>query len=210
MTFYINTHQMNPAHEISSAICSCIRRYPRPWKELIFLCIGSDRITGDCLGPYIGYKLLQNPIPNVHVYGTLQNPVHALNLAGTSRYISSLHPDGLVIAVDASLGTKKHLGYVTIENGALYPGAGVQKNLPPVGDICITGIVNTAGVLQQLALQTTRLSTVVAMADCIVQGILDSEDYLRLACRPPRHFSPGRLRRETKLSPCAAFTEERR
>ena len=52
-----------------------------------------------------------------------------------------------MIAIDASLGQKKHLGYVTIGNGALYPGAGVQKNLPPVGDIHITGIVNTAGLM---------------------------------------------------------------
>ena len=73
---------------------------------------------------------------------------------------------------NASLGQKKHLGYVTIGNGALYPGAGVQKNLPPVGDIHITGIVNTAGLMEHLTLQTTRLSTVVALADVIAGGIL--------------------------------------
>ena len=65
------------------------------------------------------------------------------------------------MAIDASLGQKKHLGYVTIGNGALYPGAAVQKELPPVGDIHITGIVNTAGIMEQLTLQTTRLSTVI-------------------------------------------------
>ena len=67
---------------------------------------------------------------------------------------------------------KKTPGYVTIGNGALYPGAGVQKDLPPVGDIHITGIVNTAGIMEQLTLQTTRLSTVVALADVIACGIL--------------------------------------
>ena len=77
-----------------------------------------------------------------------------------------------MIAIYASLGQKKHLGYVTIGNGALYPGAGVQKNLPPVGDIHITGIVNTAGLMEHLTLQTTRLSTVVALADVIAGGIL--------------------------------------
>lgn len=68
--------------------------------------------------------------------------------------------------------TKKHLGYVTIGDGALYPGAAVQKELPPVGDIHVTGIVNTAGLLEQLTLQTTRLSTVIHLADKITQGIL--------------------------------------
>lgn len=61
---------------------------------------------------------------------------------------------------------------MTIGNGALYPGAGVQKDLPPVGDIHITGIVNTAGIMEQLTLQTTPASTVVALADVIACGIL--------------------------------------
>ena len=61
---------------------------------------------------------------------------------------------------------------MTIADGALYPGAGVQKDLPPVGDIHITGIVNTAGIMEQLTLQTTRLSTVVTLADVIACGIL--------------------------------------
>ena len=97
----------------------------------------------------------------------------ALNLSRISRQIKILHPEGLVIAVDASLGQKKHLGYVTIADGALYPGAAVQKELPPVGDIHITGIVNIAGVLEQLTLQTTRLSTVISLADTITQGIVN-------------------------------------
>ena len=61
---------------------------------------------------------------------------------------------------------------MTIGNGALYPGEKKKKNLPPVGDIHITGIVNIAGMLEHLTLQTTRLSTVVALADVIAGGIL--------------------------------------
>ena len=134
--------------------------------------LGSDRVTGDCLGPYIGHLLHPHETGHIFVYGTLSCPVHALNLEKTSSLITRLHPHALVIAIDASLGPKKHLGYVTIGNGALYPGAGVQKDLPPVGDIHITGIVNTAGIMEQLTLQTTRLSTVVALADVIACGIL--------------------------------------
>lgn len=88
--------------------------------------------------------------------------------------IASAHPSALVIAIDASLGEKRHLGYVSIGNGSLYPGAAVQKDLPPVGDIYITGIVNIAGILEYLTLQTTRLSTVITLADTITQGILGS------------------------------------
>ena len=158
MAFYINTNQQDCSREISVLLKKCILSYPHHWTDLVFLCIGTDRVTGDCLGPY--------------VYGTLVQPVHALNLCDTRKEILSRHPDSLIIAVDASLGQKKHLGYVTIANGALYPGAAVHKKLPPVGHIHITGIVNTAGMLEQLTLQTTRLSTVISIAEQISNGIL--------------------------------------
>lgn len=172
MTFYIDTNKTGAAREISSLLKNCILHHEKSWKELVFLCIGTDRLTGDCLGPYVGQQLLCNVSEKVHVYGTLSHPVHALNLTSASQDICCSHPEALVIAIDASLGQKKHLGYVTIGDGALYPGAAVRKELPPVGDIHVTGIVNTAGLLEQLTLQTTRLSTVIHLADKITQGIL--------------------------------------
>ena len=176
MVFYVDSQKSSSAEEIAFLLNKCILQYPGRWSELVFLCIGSDRVTGDCLGPYIGHQLLEHLNTDTHgvyVYGTLKSPVHALNLSRIYRQIKILHPEGLVIAVDASLGQKKHLGYVTIADGALYPGAAVQKELPPVGDIHITGIVNIAGVLEQLTLQTTRLSTVISLADTIRQGIVN-------------------------------------
>ena len=173
MAFYVNIQSKNPSKEISYLLKKCILHQHRKWSELVFLCIGSDRVTGDCLGPYVGHLLCAKKIPGIFVYGTLTNPVHALNLKKVHTGIQTAHPHALIIAIDASLGDKKHLGYVTIANGALYPGAGVQKELPPVGDIHITGIVNVSGMLEQLTLQTTRLSTVVQLADAISQGILD-------------------------------------
>ena len=179
MAFYINTNQQDCSREISVLLKKCILSYPHHWTDLVFLCIGTDRVTGDCLGPYVGHRLSSFCFPGIYVYGTLVQPVHALNLCDTRKEILSRHPDSLIIAVDASLGQKKHLGYVTIANGSLHPGAAVHKNLPPVGHITITGIVNTASVLRHFALQTTRLSTVIILADQIAQGILPlfSQEY---------------------------------
>ncbi len=172
MTFYIDTKKESSSQEIAFLLKKCIRHHQGFWEELVFLCIGSDRMTGDCLGPYVGQQLSAYRGPGISVYGTLNEPVHAMNLEQMSSSIEERHPHALVIAIDASLGQKKHLGYVTIGNGALYPGAGVHKELPPVGDIHITGIVNIGGMLEQFTLQTTRLSTVISLADTITQGIL--------------------------------------
>ena len=174
MTFYINARQTNSVCKISGSLRQCILHYRNNWSELVFLCIGTDRVTGDCLGPFVGQKLSSYSGTDFSVYGTLFQPVHALNLTDIYQHIQTHHPNALVIAIDASLGKKKHLGYVTIANGALHPGAAIHKQLPSVGHIHITGIVNVSGVLEQLTLQTTRLSTVIFLADKIVQGILES------------------------------------
>ena len=174
MTFYINARQTDSVCKISGSLRQCILHYRNNWSELVFLCIGTDRVTGDCLGPFVGQKLSSYSATVFSVYGTPFQPVHALNLTDIYQHIQTHHPNALIIAIDASLGEKKHLGYVTIANGALHPGAAIHKQLPSVGHIHITGIVNVSGVLEQLTLQTTRLSTVIFLADKIVQGILES------------------------------------
>lgn len=139
----------------------------------VILCIGTDRVTGDSLGPLVGTFLqAYGDCHRLHVYGTLESPIHALNLRQSCRRIKKEHPRSLILAVDASLGTKRHLGYITLGQGSLQPGAGVKKNLEAIGDLFITGIVNTAAPDPQMALQNTRLAPVTRLACCISQGIL--------------------------------------
>ena len=47
---------------------------------VIFLCIGTDRSTGDSLGPLVGHKLRKYRLKKAAVIGTLDKPVHAMNL----------------------------------------------------------------------------------------------------------------------------------
>ena len=129
-----------------------------------------SEVSGDCLGPIIGYKLAYYMNYRFAVYGTLESPVHAKNLEATIEKIKTEYRNPLIIAIDASLGARSHIGYVTLMEGGLQPGIGVDKDLPVIGDISITGIVNLSGMVSQILLQTTRLHTVMQMADFIVQG----------------------------------------
>lgn len=171
-TYYIKNTALGADTKLGALLYDFISSCEKDFQELVILCIGSDRITGDSLGPLVGHSLSKLSLPNTSVYGTLSRPVHALNLKETIKTLKEQHPDSLIIAIDASLGTKKHLGFLTISQNALNPGLGVRKKLPPIGDISITGIVNIAGAFEHFVLQTTRLATVVQMADSIVSGIL--------------------------------------
>lgn len=144
----------------------------------VILCIGTDRIIGDSLGPLVGSILQKKSAGALNIYGTLPHPAHALNLPDINAAIKKKHPDSPVIAVDASLGSYKHIGSVFVRPGSIAPGSGVQKNLPPSGDIAITGIVNEESSHPYLALQTARLSTVADMAeriaDCLLEVLLQT------------------------------------
>ncbi len=141
------------------------------YKSLVFLCIGTDRSTGDSLGPLVGYKISSIRYRNVYIHGTLEEPVHAKNLDTVIKNISALYDKPFIVAIDACLGKTEHVGYLNIGQGSIAPGSGVNKTLPPVGDMYITGIVNFGGLMDFLILQNTRLSLVMKMADTISTGI---------------------------------------
>lgn len=139
--------------------------------SLVFVCIGTDRSTGDSLGPLVGYKIGKLKHKNVYVYGDLDNPVHAKNLDEVMHKIFMTCVRPYVIAIDACLGRMDHVGSILIGEGSIKPGSGVNKELPPVGNMYITGIVNFGGFMDFLVLQNTRLSMVMKMADLVASGI---------------------------------------
>ncbi len=141
-----------------------------PLPDIIYLCIGTDRATGDCLGPLVGNKL-SLLLPTLHIFGTLEQPLHALNLEATlqSIYQSYCHP--LLIAIDAGLGRADRVGFLSIRKGPLSPGLALKKQLPPVGDIHIVGTVNVSGFCEHLILQNTRLFIVNKMAETIARAL---------------------------------------
>jgi putative sporulation protein YyaC len=140
-------------------------------QPIVIVCIGTDRSTGDSLGPLVGSLVSEHQIKNITVYGTLDNPVHAKNLKEKITYIKDHHSDPFIIAIDACLGKQASVGSIITGIGSLKPGAAVQKNLPEVGNIYISGVVNMSGYMEYFVLQNTRLSIVMNMAKQIAQSL---------------------------------------
>ncbi|MCD7746379.1 MAG: spore protease YyaC [Lachnospiraceae bacterium] len=163
-----------PLHSIYLAqLLKSARIYANTEKPVV-LCIGTDRIIGDSLGPLTGSLLEKYNGASFFVYGTLSSTVHACNLEKTLRQIKKEHPHSAIIAVDASLGQENKIGSVFIHPGSIKPGMGVSKNLPAAGDISITGIAGARGNQPYLTLQTARLSLIMAMAEEICACIVDA------------------------------------
>ncbi|HZG57286.1 spore protease YyaC [Paenibacillus sp.] len=139
------------------------------YRPIVVVCVGTDRSTGDALGPLVGSSLHKHS--DLPVYGTLDEPVHAVNLVERLEQIHDAHRNPYIVAIDACLGQLSSVGCIQAGDGPVKPGAGVNKELPPVGDYHVTGIVNVGGFMEYFVLQNTRLSLVVNMADVIAESI---------------------------------------
>jgi len=158
--------------KLQGAFSSFLSRFdPVEERDLVVLCIGTDRSTGDALGPLTGTRLRALGLPSSCIYGTLDDPVHATNLKEVLTIIQKQHTNPLLIPVDACLGKMDRVGNLNIRCGSLSPGTAVKKDLPAVGEFHISGNVNVSGFLEHMVLQNTRLSLVMNMADVISRAV---------------------------------------
>lgn len=143
-------------------------------RDIIILCVGTDRSTGDSLGPIVGDKLKFLIRDKISIYGDLENPVHAKNIRETNEFILKNYDNPYIIAIDASLGSLQNVGKIIIDSKPLSPGLALSKDLPKVGNLSIVGIVNISGSLEFMVLQNTRLYIVMKLAEIISAGLYHS------------------------------------
>lgn len=173
LPLHINPRAAGAAGNLLHVLVPLLNDLEKSYTQLLILCIGSDRSTGDSLGPLVGNNLQQLLQQNrfVTILGTLSQPVHAQNLKETIDYLGCNYRSAAVLAVDACLGQKNKIGCLEIGRGNIFPGAALNKELPPVGDLYIVGIVNCGGFMDALILQSTRLGVVYPLAQFISAGI---------------------------------------
>ena len=137
-TIYFNASDEYAYEALGKELYHLVDATRRTTQPIIILCIGTDRVTGDSLGPLVGHQLHASA-NNFIIYGNLEHPVHAINLEETVDEIYSSYQNPYVIAIDASLGTRDHIGYVTLRQGPLKPGQGISKGytfMPPAPAPC--------------------------------------------------------------------------
>lgn len=135
-------------------------------EELTFLCIGTDRSTGDSLGPWVGSMLVEQGFNRV--IGTLEFPCDANSLP---NLVPKLAQMGTIVAIDACLGRSENVGAYLVKNGPLIPAQSVGKGLAAIGSYSIAGVVNALSPKPYWTLQSTSLFHVMGMAREISDSI---------------------------------------
>ena len=168
MLQYYNPSDKRALFQFADAFSELLEKYNYEEREIVLICIGSDRATGDCLGPIVGQMLVERGA-NAFVYGTLDRPITALNLKDAVAHIKKTHGKRKVLAIDSSVGKLCDVGKVRITFGPIAPGSADGKILPKVGDVSITATVTDP---RKTPLSAVRLGTVYSLAQSIADKII--------------------------------------
>ena len=141
----------------------------------IVVCIGTDAVTGDSLGPLVGSMLKQMLLGKTYVFGTVDCPITAKDVPFIAEFLKNAYPSTPVLAIDAALGQSEEVGKIKTHVKPIKPGLGVNKNLAEIGDISIIGIVEEKSKGNKF-LSSVRLSLVYRQAEIISSGI---ESYIK-------------------------------
>lgn len=136
----------------------------------VLVCIGTDAVIGDSLGPLVGSFLDEKLNGKAYVYGSFLSPITAKEIEPLVRFIKRVHPDRKVLAIDAAVGKAEEVGCIKLCDRPLKPGAGVEKNLSEIGDANVIGVV-AEKTAEKGRLGLVRMSGVYRAAKIIVDGI---------------------------------------
>ena len=160
--------------------------------DTAFVCIGARKhiCTIDSVGPRVGDKLFNAGIP--FVYGTNEDPYNGLTYEKMNiRLARDISPNSRIIAIDISSTTKKDkIGKIELTPGCIFPGSGIGRSMPPVGDYAIRAFIIGANekhflsdyVLKNSAEYGAKLSLVYEMTNLIAGAIIKAyEESLTLS-----------------------------
>lgn len=141
--------------------------------KVLFLCIGSEKIAGDSLGPLVGTLLKEKHKIPFPVVGCEDTPVNGVNISRYKGYINDFFPTHKIIAIDAALGDKSDVGTVKFRSGGVKAGGALGAKNEPIGDIAILGVVGEKGSDCMQTLLNASFTEVLALAEKIADTITE-------------------------------------
>ena len=165
-------------NEFVSKFASIIEN--KKYNNIIFLCIGTDRVTGDCFGPIAGSILMNKQnnykIPNMEVIGCLEDNISFEKAEEKIKEQISKYKKPLIVSIDAALSNKNNVEKIFVQNYGIELGKSLEKDKKVFGDISIQAVVGKNMKCKQenfRILQNIPLSKVMKLSNLVANGIIE-------------------------------------
>ncbi len=177
MEYAFHTYNSHASNGITTSLDHVLRKTIGAGMDVsknlpVIVCVGSDLVIGDSLGPLTGSMLaFKTQGLGVYVYGTLNAPVTAKEIRYLKDFLKHTHPHTPIIAIDAAVGKSDDVGLIKVCDRPLSPGSGANKQLGCFGSASILGVVAEKSAGNYALFNNTRLRLVHEMANQISEGL---------------------------------------
>ena len=134
-------------------------------EETIFVCIGSNKVVWDSIGPYVG-SILKEKIGEKYVIGDLENNICS------QKDLKSYYPivkNKFVVAIDSAITENNLSGEIFVTEKPIVMGMGVYQNKGIVGEIGIKAGIDREFCNERYILDISRI-IVEGICFCIGDG----------------------------------------
>ncbi len=155
---------------LSKSVIDIIRRNNYFEKEFCFLCVGTDKVVGDAVGPLVGSNLKKyidkNSIKNINIIGNLDNPLTNNNIENFNNLKS------VKILIDSAISSSYNVGDIIVEEKSNKLNSAFFEEKAINYDISIKAVVANNkfnSVLNLISLQSVSIKTIINMSEKITK-----------------------------------------
>ena len=152
-----------------------LKKLNNNFSHIIFLCIGTEKIIGDSVGPIIGSNLKKLENEYIKVYGTCGKNLDFSNAKNIIEQVYKKYSNPFIITIDAALSKEKRTGEIYIGEGFMKIGTALEKSITFYSNInikCVVGKYNSLNQKENVnILNNVIKEKVYSLAEIVSQGI---------------------------------------
>jgi len=112
------------------------------FSDVVILCIGTNKIIGDSIGPVVGQKLKEQKMKEtVCIYGDMIKTINFKNAKEVIENIFKTYQKPFIITVDSALGIKTMVSKIVVNKGIVRLGKSLGRSICYASHITIKGVV---------------------------------------------------------------------
>ena len=119
----------------------CLTDVKEDYSNFVILCIGTDEVIGDSIGPTIGSRLKRMENDYFKIYGELKKTLDFFNAKEVINSVYKNYEKPYIVTIDAALSNSNRVGDIILNKGYMKIGKALERSICFYSNININCIV---------------------------------------------------------------------